>query len=193
MYYPEFLTQNNLYTNGGEYILTSTGENYTGYYWRTFDGKFFTGKNPQQTPNQSLSPITQSNIQNSGDSFIQPFPEYPKNNLTQRIPSNPKPAVNRPTSENYENGFYYRYVSKPINSYNYIEVNQNTYNLLIGENPNINYILNNVIKFRWILVGNSQDEVYKQNKLIVEYTEKNSDFKYLGQFLKFNYTKYYQG
>ena len=193
MYYPEFLTETNLYTNGDEYVLFSTGENYTGYYWKTFDGKFFTGKNPQQTPNQQLLHISSITSQNNGDSFIQPSPGYPKNNLNQKIPANPKPAVNKPTSGDYENGFYYRYFSKPINSNQYIEIDSQTYGSIIGNNPNINYILNEVARARWILSGYTQDEVYKQNKTIVEYIESNSNFKHLGQFLKFNYTKYYQG
>jgi hypothetical protein len=43
-----------------------------------------------------------------------------------------------------------------------------------------------------VLGGFTQEEVFKQNKLIVEYTEINSNFKYLGQFLTFNYSKFYQ-
>jgi hypothetical protein len=192
MYYPEFLTELNLYTNGGEYVITSTGEGYVGYYWKTFDGKYYTGKNPRQTPNQLLSPVQKTISQNDGDSFIQPTPGYPKNNLNQKVAPNPKPSINNPTSSDYENGFFYRYFSKPINANKYIEIDSNTYNLLVNQNPNINYTLNDSVKIKWVLSGFSQEEVYKQNKTLVEYTELNSKFNYLGQFLRFNYTKFYQ-
>ena len=192
MYYPEFLTETDLYTNGGELVSSSTGEGYIGYYWRTFDGNYYTGKNPDQIPSQPLFPINAVESQNNGDSFIQPNPNYPKNNLNQLIPPNPKPSINLPTQGDYSNGFFSRYFSKPVNSNQYIEIDSNTYNLLINQNPNINYVLNDTISVRWILSGFSQDEIYKKNKTLVDSAEINSNFKYLGQFLKFNYTKYYK-
>jgi hypothetical protein len=91
MYYPEFLTETNLYTNGGEYSLAATGDDYIGFYWKTFDGKYYTNKNPQQLPYQALVPTQTIKTQNNGDSFIQPSPGYPKNDLNQTISPNPNP------------------------------------------------------------------------------------------------------
>ena len=193
MYYPEFLTETNLYTNGGEYSLAATGEAYIGFYWKTFDGKYYTNKNPQQTPYQLLVLTQTIQSQNNGDSFIQPSPGYPKNDLNQNIVPNPTPYSPKPSPGDYENGFFFRYFSKPVNSDSYIEINQITYGLMIEKRSNINYQLNTSLSVRWILTGGPQDSVYNQNKLIVEYMEVKSPFKYLGQFLKFNYSKFYQG
>jgi hypothetical protein len=192
MYYPEFLTETNLYTNGGEYLIASTREDYIGYYWRTFDGKYFTNKNPQVSPYYSLIPVPVTQTQNNGDSFIQPTPNYPKNDLNQKVALNPIPYVAKPTTGDYSNGFFYRYFSKPINSDKYIEISSLSYYNLINKDANINFTLNEGIRIKWVLGGFTQEEVFKQNKLIVEYTEINSNFKYLGQFLTFNYSKFYQ-
>lgn len=192
MYYPEFLTETNLYTNGGEFALASTRENYIGYYWKTFDGLYFTNKNPQQIPYQPLISFTEIRTQDNVDSFINEFPNYPKNNLNQKISENPISYNPQPIQNDYENGFFSRYFSKPINSNTYKEISSQTYSLIIGQSSEINYALNETIQVRWILKGSSKDEVFKQNKIIVEYTELNSNFKYLGQFLRFNYSKFYQ-
>ena len=58
MYYPLSQITSNLYTNGGEYIIEATNALYRGYYWKTSQGKYFTGKNPQDGLIQKLIPIS---------------------------------------------------------------------------------------------------------------------------------------
>ena len=53
-YFPKGRIQENLYTNGGEFKKTSTGEDYTGKYYKTYDGKNKTGPNPLEGPSESL-------------------------------------------------------------------------------------------------------------------------------------------
>ena len=57
MYYPKSQIVTNLYTNGQEYSILSTNENYIGNYWKTSDGKFFTGKTPEDKNIQELYEI----------------------------------------------------------------------------------------------------------------------------------------
>jgi len=45
MYYPKSQIKTNLYTYGDTFQL-ATGEFYSGFYWSTSNGRFFTGKNP---------------------------------------------------------------------------------------------------------------------------------------------------
>ena len=52
-YYPLSQIQTNLYTDGTEFT-TLDGVAYTGYYFKTSTGKLFTGKTPQDLPNQEL-------------------------------------------------------------------------------------------------------------------------------------------
>ena len=44
MYYPKSKIQTNLYTNGYELAYLSTLDNYVGFYYKTYDGKYFSGK-----------------------------------------------------------------------------------------------------------------------------------------------------
>ena len=53
MYYPLSQIQTNLYANEG-FAIKSTGELYSGYYWKNSSGQYFTGKTPQDTPTQEL-------------------------------------------------------------------------------------------------------------------------------------------
>jgi hypothetical protein len=56
MYYPKSQIQLNLYTNGGEFILSTTKEDYKGNYYKVSSGKLYSGKNPTDKPNILLSP-----------------------------------------------------------------------------------------------------------------------------------------
>lgn len=54
MYYPKNQIETNLYSNG-EFVLEYTTNPYTGFYFKTSDGKYFTGKEPNNGPNFSLT------------------------------------------------------------------------------------------------------------------------------------------
>jgi hypothetical protein len=56
MYYPKSQIKTNLYTNGYEFTTTPTNttNSYSGYYWKTSNGKYFTGKTPQDLPTQPV-------------------------------------------------------------------------------------------------------------------------------------------
>ena len=58
-YYPLSQIKTNLYTNGQEFTFTpyTPSNSYVGSYWSTSDGKFFTGKTPQDTPNNEIFKI----------------------------------------------------------------------------------------------------------------------------------------
>lgn len=55
MYYPKSQIKSNLYTNGGEYILSTTQQEYIGYYFETSTGQKYTGKSPNDLPNILLN------------------------------------------------------------------------------------------------------------------------------------------
>jgi uncharacterized protein (DUF2147 family) len=44
MYYPKSQIKTNLYTNGGEYILSTSKIEYKGYYYKVSSGKLYSGK-----------------------------------------------------------------------------------------------------------------------------------------------------
>ena len=46
MYYPASQIKTNIYTNGTELVIKSDNQKYIGYYYKTSDGKYFSGKTP---------------------------------------------------------------------------------------------------------------------------------------------------
>jgi hypothetical protein len=121
MYYPKSQIKTNLYTSGKEYSLTTTKEEYIGYYYEISTGQQFTGKNPQDGPNislQSSDSYPNSLIEN------QPIPteEIIALNSTDYIPTN-VPTVRSiplfnptlPTSQDNQNGQFNRYFCKKNN------------------------------------------------------------------------------
>jgi hypothetical protein len=54
MYYPLSQIISNLYTNGEEFTFISNGLPYIGYYWKTSNEKYYSGKTPQDLPNEEL-------------------------------------------------------------------------------------------------------------------------------------------
>jgi hypothetical protein len=48
MYYPKSQIKTNLYTDGNKYILSTTKEGYTGFYYEISTGQKYTGENPNR-------------------------------------------------------------------------------------------------------------------------------------------------
>ena len=71
MYFPLSQIKPNLYTNGGEYILSTTRKEYKGYYFETSNGKKLTGKTPQDGPNIILLNLSPTNdIPNNNSQYF---------------------------------------------------------------------------------------------------------------------------
>ena len=54
MYYPPSQIKTDQYTNGDEFVYYGTSEKYTGFYYIVGDGRYFTGKNPNDSPQEEL-------------------------------------------------------------------------------------------------------------------------------------------
>jgi hypothetical protein len=201
MYYPKSQIKSNLYTNGGEYVLSINGTIYKGYYYELSSGKKYTGKFPE-TNNILLLPINEENqldinpptplSETTSQSFIKvdiTIPEYNSpNKTTQRfIPSY---SSTPPTTEETKQGVFTRYFCKKTNELKYIEINKNNYDLLIAKSNNIAWDLYEPTKIQWMLNGN-KEQVYSFNKTQTISIE--NKFKWYGfsKYLKEDYTKYY--
>lgn len=57
MYFPKSQIKTNLYTNGDEYSIKGRQAPYVGYYWKTSQNKFYTGKTPESGTNLQLIPL----------------------------------------------------------------------------------------------------------------------------------------
>jgi hypothetical protein len=192
MYYPKSQIKPNLYTNGGEYILSTTGENYLGYYYLTSTGQKYTGKNPQQGPN-----ILLQGIQTSTDTS----PFIDSLNINQ-LASSPSPSLptraipvfnpNPPTQQEKQNGQYARYFCKRNNELKYIETDLNTFTLLTTQSPQIAWDLYTPASVLWQIKGD-KNTVYASNQASVYLIEKNIQWHGFSQYFKGDFLKYYLG
>ena len=140
-YYPKNRIETNLYTRGREFSVTITGEEYIGYYYKLYNGTFFTGKTPNDTPTQELIPLVSQPIEESPiivtlnqseDKNLEKYVSLLKN--TPEDKKLPIPYYPKPTKENYELGEIQRYFAKKINEAIFIEIGQKDFNNLIEEN-----------------------------------------------------------
>jgi len=208
-YYPSSQIKPNLYTNGDEYVLSTTQELYIGYYYELSNGKKFTGKTPQDGVNIQLTPYLQipnKLIENTNGKVIEPFnlltPDTDNPSLID--PLNKKilnglsyrsvPSYNptTPTQQDYTTGVFTRYFCKKNNENIYIETNQQTYKELIAKTSTIAWDLYTPELTLWYLTGN-KDTVAKANKGLVDNIERTKNWYGFSQYFKNDFLKYYLG
>jgi len=214
-YYPLSQIKTNLYTSGNEYTISNSRTPYVGYYWKNSQGKIFTGKTPQDLPIQELFPITSiPDIEPSiatisktkkAFNFNDPDPEvsyeYALNAPVfleyDQLQSNfqesyfPYYLPQTPTSQDYQVGEFRRFFCKKTNQIQYIEINKNQYDLLVAQSPQIEYTLFIPFFIDWSLKGNKEN-VAKVNKNSTELVSFKNKFYMLSEYLRFDWTKYYQ-
>jgi hypothetical protein len=218
MYYPKSQITPNLYTNGGEFILSDSKSEYNGYYFKISTGKYFTGRNQDDRPNIELIPVeilSQDNINTpnpnvnvnvlSLDSTDFISNQYEVNtddvfdyfNLKNINIYNP-PKTNTPyynpvlpTNQDYKNGEFRRLFCKKTNEIQYTEINAVVYNQLISKSPQILWQLYEPFNLTWQLTGDKQ-QVGRVNFNTIELTSKKRKLPKLGEYLKFDYIKYYK-
>lgn len=180
-YFPKGRIQENLYTNGGEFKKTSTGEDYTGQYYKTFDGKCKTGPNPLEGPSESLEAINkdentripQSNLNKAylNNSSI----KINTNILSLAVLIDPVSYQAIPTEEDYQRGYYLRYFAQKRKgqAYNIIEIDEATYNDLTGNRTKYNYLVWKALKLFWQLTGPIKDNKTNRTQVIAGIEDTN--------------------
>jgi hypothetical protein len=172
-YIPKNKIQTNLYTSGDEYIILSSGRSYIGYYHKLYNGKFFTGKTPNDSNIKELIKL------NDGDGDASSIPTV--------IPYNPL----LPTEQDYQVGQFIRYFSIKRNQTIFTEISKETYNDFKQQNSNTPWRLYRVFSLSWILKGDINN-VAQTNKNITELTEAKEKVLGLSLYLKENWTQYYK-
>ena len=193
MYYPKSQIKPNLYTNGGEYTLTTTGENYIGYYYEASTGQLFSGKNPQQGSNILLtrsSILPDPTIINSLSTQITSL----DNTISPFLPARflPPPNLTLPTDQDKQKGQFTRYFCKKANELIYIEISKAIFTQLSTKSPDIAWDLYDPISLLWQIKGN-KEQVYKSNKTSVQLIEQRNKWYGFSQYFKDKYLKYYLG
>lgn len=220
MYYPKSQIKTNLYTNGDEYVIKLTQTPYTGYYYLTSTGKSFTGKTPDDRPNQELIKV-EPVVKDEGNPLTVIIPSTATifsshnpgaiNSVTSLdynsaldyaqlknvnvydppIKLLPYYSPSLPTQQNYQNGEFQRYFCKKTNDIIYIEINQDQFDKLVAKDSQIEFSLYKPFTITWVLTGDKQ-QVAKVNRNIVELISFRQKLPKFDQYLKFDFTKYYQ-
>jgi hypothetical protein len=217
MYVPKSRIVTNLYTNTKELVLKDTQEYYTGFYYKTFNGKYYTGKTPNDPPNDELVKVEDTAVtfepnQPQNEIAYGDFPtifdslDTPgydssmvvKYALLQGVNLNestrkflPSQFFSNPTAEDYTLGSFTRYFCVKINQPTYLELNEKDFKALTNQDNK--YLWEPYLPFstQWTLVGNER-EVFNTNRNIVLLTERRLKIRGLGMFLKENYLKFYK-
>ena len=137
----------NLNTNGGEFYIMGTTQDYSGPYWIDDSGAIHTGRSATETPNsQMLVPIL-GNVKEykQTSAFQLGMP------IVQIRPS--------PTANDYKVGWFTRYFvqqSNDPNSYVF-EIDQKQFDQINGMSSVINYPRYIAVSLRWKIVGPLHD------------------------------------
>lgn len=189
IYYPKANITPNLFSNG-TFTLKGSNEPYTGYYFSTYDGKFFTGREPGDGANLELA-NQGPNYQGEAiageidyrfvgtDNYLYSTSLKKLTPITP-ISQTPQPFYPKPTLSDYRTGEIIRYFSKKTNENIYYETRTAFQNSL--------YISFNI---PWLITGD-RDNVAKVNKRIVELKEAELKIIGLGVYLKNNYLQFYK-
>lgn len=153
MYYPKNKIQENKYTSGGELKEKLSGKNYKGYYFITFDKKYFSGKE------FSYSSIELLKNEKSDNSFLSSgFKQYKNNtnNINQIIP---QVFLPNPSEKDYEKGFILRYFMKRKNGKNDTikEISESSYTKIVSN------ILYDRTQLSWKITGKLKDDLSNIN------------------------------
>lgn len=196
-YIPKSLVNNNLYTSGGEYI-NPQGKPYEGFYHELFNGQVYSGKTPLD-PNKTLlkKPIQSSTgVPNNvpqdalNQQYISLNPQDQEIYEYGKDPETYFPILN---SQDYKRGQIIRYFAKKRNQSPALirEIDKATYDDIIVQGGEYNYVLWSVIKLFWKVTGPLYDSKNQYGILqsgIVNTNERlrdsaNQDMKGIKQYL----------
>ncbi len=219
MYYPKSQIIENLYTNGGELKPFNEETQYTGHYYKTSTGEFYSGKNPNANKNIPLEPLfplgnditnPSFNVNNQEKSKVkftslesEPLGNnyyvidnsyYRAKSLPQNRGKAPRPPIQsipKHTQEDYKEKKFTRYFVKKATQAQFIEINKEEYELFKNQDSTVQSNLYFPIKIEWVLIGN-RTEVFNQNKSTIRLYESTNKLYGFTLSFKNQYLNYYR-
>jgi hypothetical protein len=198
MYFPKSQIKSNLFTNGNEYILSTTQQEYKGYYYEISNGRKYTGNTPQDGQNILLLPLPSITLTNpqidpsipSTSTLITPV----NLNISKSLPERSLPQYNPtlPTQKDISLGVFQRFFCKKNNELIYMEINQSTYSQLKAKSSQIAWDLYTPLDTLWYIKGN-REKVYNTNKNLISLIEQKQKWYGFSQYFKEDFSKYYVG
>ena len=203
MYYPKSQIKTTLYTNGGDFILRSNSTPYSGYYYETSNGRYFTGKNPNESPSFELIKLNQNKPTTNLPISLQ-IEDIPLDNLyiiengysqstrlsfNQTAPSPPKQSYPLPTENDYKLGEFQRYFVKKGNETKFLEISLEDYRKYVNQDRDVMFELYTPIQINWILTG-EKEQVYQVNQSIVARAEREQNLPGFTNYFKDRFTQF---
>ena len=205
MYYPKSQITTNLFTLGDEYVYVGTTQIYSGSYFKTSDGNTFTGKNPNNKPN---NPIELSSINlNDFQPFNTELEEFPNSydiinddyywakginqNEVTPIPKPPIQITPLPSPNEYSIGEIQRYFTSKINEIKYTEINETQYTSFINNESTVLSSLYIAFQLPWVITGN-RSNAYNINLKTVNRVQKNFKLQGFKSYFKGRYDQLFQ-
>lgn len=172
-YYPPSKIIPNLSTSGGE-LVDQKGKPYTGKYYLTFDGKYFSGAYPELGKNEPLRRaqiVDVETIDPRGEVSIE-YDVVRGNesvsvavNKTKGVPTSYYP---QPVESDYRKGYVTRYFTKKVNENGFVtEISQEEYNKIVnGQVLDYDISMYQVTKILWKLTGPLKSQRKSQYNII---------------------------
>ena len=194
-YIPKSLTNNNLFTNGGEFTDIN-GQPYRGPYHELFNGSIYSGNTPLDPTKKLLSRIPRDESPNqvvNTPTNLQYSTLRPQNQELFEYGKNPSAFIPQPKGKDYQRGQIERYFAKKRNETpsRILEINQSTYNDIITQSGEYNYALWQVVKIFWKISGPLNDTrnpngvvtagIVDTNERLVNFT--NKEFRGIKEYL----------
>jgi hypothetical protein len=205
MYYPKSQVKTNLYTTGGDFRLQNSTTPYKGYYYQTSDGKYFSGRTPNESPTFELIKISPSlpTTNLSEDLLVENLPVndyytiedgYARStnlSFNQEAPSPPKQTYPVLTDNDYKLGEFQRYFLKKGNEIKFLEISLEDYRKYVNQDKDVMFELYTPIQINWILTG-EKEQVYRVNQSIVARTEREQNLPGFTQYFRNRFTQFYK-
>lgn len=198
-YYPLNRVKTNQRTVGNEFTLN--GVLYKGYYYSTYDGQYFTGRDPIQGPSERLQLTATNGIDAETNTVGTTIEALRYRGVRQDLPTyqTPQPYYPRPTDTDYKRGSIMRYFAKKRNQPGYVmEVNKETHDSLKTTDSVYDYITYEAIDTLWQITGPLRDNrtakqykiagIIDTNKRLIE--AKEAKFPGLVAYIGGDYAKF---
>lgn len=203
MYIPKSQIKPNLFTEGNEFTQIDTNQFYKGYYYQTSQGRFFTGKNPEDGGNIELllgssSTLDLPNFQSEGsDGNDSPYLNFIEGgyvyNLLKNIDSTqvkniPQSIYPTPQPQDYINQSFVRYFAKKRNEEKYLEIDKTTYDKLLSQDPTYLFELYKPLKLNWQISGD-KTTAYNTNQNQTSLLSRREKLVKFNDYFKNNFTQ----
>ena len=217
MYIPKSRILTNQYSDNNSLVYKSTQEVYKGFYYKTFEGKYFTGKTQNDPPNDELELIQDINStpvistpQNSiaysdaptifddintpgySERMVVKYANLQDINLNKSTTKNlPSQFYPQPGEEGYNIGSFTRYFCVKSNQPIWLELSKEIFDNLNNRSGEWLWEPYQLVTLQWTLIGDKKN-VASTNRDIILIAERRNKVTGLNRFLRGNWLKFYK-